>query len=242
MKGKVYLVGAGPGGPKLLTVQALEVLRKSDVVLYDRLVGRGILKALPKRTLRVYVGEKHGHAAERQERIYSLIKKYYARGMRIARLQNGDPFLFGRGGEEVGFLRSEGIPYEVVPGITSAVGVPSSAGVPLTERTASSALMVVPGHSMGGNQVDWKSVASFRGTLVILMGAGRIGEIAGELVSYGMDPSTPSCIIERGTLPGRRIASGPLGGLGRRASELNISSPAVAVVGSTVKLADFYRD
>lgn len=241
MKTAVYLVGAGPGDPKLLTVRALEALSESDVVLYDRLVGRRILKALPKRALKVYVGERHGHAKQRQERIYALIRKYHARGMTVTRLQNGDPFLFGRGGEEIRVLEREGIPYEIVPGITSAVGVPSSAGVPLTERTTSSSVLVVPGHSMGGNQVDWKGAASFRGTLIILMGAGRIGTILRELISNGMDPSTPACVIERGTLPERRIVSGKLGELGRKVAKRRISAPAVTVIGATVALAAFYR-
>lgn len=240
MKSKVYLVGAGPGDPRLLTIQALETLKKSDVVLYDRLVGRRILSVLPKKALKVYVGERHGHAAQRQERIYDLIRKYHARGLTISRLQNGDPFLFGRGGEEIQFLKKEGIPYEVVPGITSAIGVPSSAGLPLTERVTSSALLVIPGHSMEENQIDWKTVASFRGTVVILMGVGRIGEITHELISKGMDPSTPACIIERGTTPKRKIVSGRLGALGRKASARHISPPAVTVIGSTVRLAAFY--
>ena len=155
MKNKVYLVGAGPGNPELLTVRALETLKRSDVILYDRLVGRGILKALPKRALKVYVGERRGESARRQERVYSLIRGYHARGLTVSRLQNGDPLVFGRGGEEIQFLKREKIPYEVVPGVSSATGVPSSVGLPLPERTTSSALLVVPGHSMEGNLLDW---------------------------------------------------------------------------------------
>ena len=241
MKNKVYLVGAGPGNPKLLTAGALETLRKSDVVLYDRLVGKGILGALPKRTLKVYVGERHGDAARRQERIYSLIRGYHARGLTVARLQNGDPLLFGRGGEEIQFLEREGIPYEVIPGISSATGVPSSVGLPLTERTTSSAVLVVPGHSMEGNLLDWRELASFRGTLVILMGAGHIEQICRELIARGMDPNTPACMIERGTLGGQKIVSAELRQLGRTARRGHISSPAVTVIGSAVKLAAFYH-
>lgn len=241
MKGKVYLVGAGPGNPDLLTVQAVNVLKKSDVILYDRLVGRSILKSLRTRARKIYVGERHGHAVQRQERTFALIKKYSARGFTVARLQNGDPFLFGRGGEEIQFLEREGLPYEVIPGITSAIGVPSSVGVPLTERSTSSALMVVPGHSMEGNHPNWKEVAAFRGTVVILMGAARIKELCDGLVSNGKDPSTPACMIERGTRPGRRVVAGTLGELGSLAAQRRISAPAVTVIGETVKLAKFYR-
>lgn len=240
MRNKVYLVGAGPGDPGLLTVKALRVLKNSDVILYDRLVGRSILETLPRRARKIYVGERHGEAALRQERIYALIRKYHARGLTISRLQNGDPLLFGRGGEEIQFLKREKIPYEVVPGITSAIGIPSSLGLPLTERATSSALLVVPGHSMEGNLLDWKEVASFRGTIVILMGAEHIEQICRELVSNGKDPDTPACMIERGTLRGQKVISGRLGRLGRIAHQRQISSPAITVIGDTVRLADFY--
>lgn len=241
MRSKVYLVGAGPGDPGLLTVKALRALRNSDVILYDRLVGRGVLAALPRKALKIYVGEKHGEAARRQERIYALIRKYHARGLTISRLQNGDPLLFGRGGEEIQFLKREKIPFEVIPGVTSPIGVPSSLGLPLTERTTSSALLIVPGHSMEGNLLDWKEVASFPGTIVILMGAGRIDQICRELVSDGKDPDTPACMIERGTLRAQRVISGSLGELGSIARRKRISSPAVTVIGDAVGLADFYR-
>lgn len=242
LKGKVYLVGSGPGDPDLLTIKATKVLKRADIILYDRLVGKQVLKHFPRKARRVYVGERHGYAAERQERIYTLIKKYTSDGLTIVRLQNGDPLLFARGGEEIQFLRREKIPYEVVPGITSAIGVPSAIGFPLTERTTSSAVLIVPGHSMDGNLLDWKELASFQGTIVILMGASHIEQICGALISNGKDPTTPACAIERGTLSKQRITTAKLEDLGRKARARHVSAPALLVIGNAVRLLESYRE
>lgn len=241
MKNMVYLVGAGPGDAGLLTLKAAKVMKKADVVLYDRLVGKEILKKLSRRVTKVNVGKKEGSAFEKQTRICRLIKKYYEKGLTIVRLQNGDPLLFGRGGEEIEFLRREGIEYQVIPGVTSAVGVASSVGLPLTHRRISSGLVVVPGHPAEGNKIDWKEIAEFKGTIVILMGAGSIQEICRKLMAYGKEPSTPACMIRNGTLPSQRIVTGKLSKLGILAREWKIKAPAITVIGQTVALAKFYR-
>ena len=242
MAKKVYLVGAGPGDPGLLTIAALRVLQRADVVLYDRLVDRRVMKLIPKSATKVYVGASHHQdARERQGRIYELMKNFHDEGKVVVRLKNGDPFLFGRGGEEVHFLRGKGIPFEVVPGVTSATGVPSWVGLPLTHREYSSAVLVISGHPANDSVTDWSTAARFRGTLVILMGAGTLASACRRLVYEGMDPSTPACAISRGTMEGEKIVHGRLDELGDLAAKERLMHPAVAVVGEVVKLAGFWK-
>ena len=241
MPKKVYLVGAGPGDPELLTLAALRALEGADVVLYDRLIDRRILKLLPKGTLKVYVGAKEGRSGERQERIYRLLREYYGKGLDVVRLKSGDPFIFGRGGEEVEFFRRNHIRFEIVPGITSAVGVPSRSGLPLTHRGMSSGVMILSGRSADGSAIDWRGAARFDGTVVILMGLESVGGICGRLIGAGKDPATPACVISRGTMRGERAVSGRLDELGALASHGNLRHPAVTVVGDVVRLADFWK-
>ena len=236
----VYLVGAGPGDPRLLTVAALRALKRADVVLYDRLVDRRVMKLLPKSAKRVYVGAGHKDAQERQKRIYALMKKLHDQGKTVVRLKNGDPFVFGRGGEEVQFLRESGIRFEVIPGVTSAIGVPSWAGLPLTHREISSAVMIISGHPADGSVTDWSRAAGFHGTLVVLMGVGTMASACGRLMEEGMDPSTPACAISRGTMAGQRIVSGRLDELGELVLKKKLKHPAIAVIGDVVKLAGFW--
>lgn len=235
-------MGAGPGNPGLLTVAALRVLRKADVVLYDRLVDPRVLELPPKGTRKVYVGAGKGDAQERQERIYRLMRIYHGRGLRVVRLKNGDPFVFGRGGEEVEFLRRNHIAFEVVPGVTSAVGVPSSVGLPLTTRGVSSGVMILSGHPADGAAADWSGAAKFGGTLVVLMGTEAAASICSQLIRAGKDPATPACVISRGTMEGERVIAGRLGELGGLVSGKKIAHPAIAVIGDVVKLAGFWRD
>lgn len=237
---RVYLVGAGPGDPDLLTAKAVRVMKGADVVLYDRLVDRRVLRALPRTTLKVLVGRGKESAQQRQERIYRLIQRYHSEGLTVVRLKNGDPLLFGRGGEEIEFLRSKGISYEVIPGITSATGVPSSLGLPLTHRQLSSQVLIVSGHSARKVAPDWKAIAKFKGTLVVLMGAAAIGSICKGLLEGGKDPGTPSCIISRGTSKGERVVCGNLEELESLAGRKEMA-PAIVVIGEVVKLAKFYR-
>lgn len=241
MAKKVYLVGAGPGNPGLLTVAGLEVLKKADVVLYDRLVDAGVLELLPRRARKVYVGAGKGGARARQERIYRLMKKYHDKGMSVVRLKNGDPFVFGRGGEEVEFLRRERIGFEVVPGVTSAVGVPSWVGLPLTTRGVSSGVMILSGHPAVGSSTDWSSAAKFGGTVVVLMGTEEASSICQRLIKAGKDPETPACMVSRGTLAGERIIAGRLRELGALVSNKGAPHPAIAVIGEAVKLASFWK-
>lgn len=240
MANRVYLVGAGPGDPALLTLAALEVLKRADVVLYDKLVDRRTLGLIPKRSKRVYVGAQEGHSQERQDRIYRLIQKYYDEGLNVARLKSGDPFIFGRGGEEVEFFRKNHIRFQVVPGITSAVGVPSQAGVPLTHRGISSGVMVLSGHPAEGTTADWSEAARFGGTLVILMGVATMGAVCKRLIEAGKDPETPACLICRGTMKGEKTVSGRLKELTALAAAKRLPHPGVIVVGDVVKLADFW--
>ena len=242
MKKKVYLVGAGPGDPGLLTMAAMRVLERADAVLYDRLVDRRVLELLPKRARRVYVGAGHKDAQERQERIYSLMKRFHDEGKTVVRLKSGDPFVFGRGGEEVQFLRKSKIEFEVIPGVTSAIGVPTSAGLPLTHREVSSAVMIVAGHPANDSVTDWTKAANFRGTLVILMGVGTLSSACGRLIDEGMDPSTPACAISHGTMKGQKIVSGRLDQLGELVSKKRLKHPAIAVVGEVVRLAGFWKE
>ena len=238
---RVYLVGAGPGDPDLLTVAALRALKRADVVLYDRLVDGRVLRLIPKKARRVYVGAGHRDAQERQNRIFTLMKRFHEQGKTVVRLKNGDPFVFGRGGEEVQFLTQSGIPFEIIPGVTSAIGVPSWVGLPLTQRELSSAIMIISGHPADGSVTDWSRAAKFHGTLVILMGVGTMASACRRLMEEGMDPSTPACAISKGTMKGQRTVSGRLDQLGDLVSKTKLRHPAIAVVGDVVKLASFWR-
>ena len=241
MRRKVYLVGAGPGNPGLLTVEAREALRRADVILYDRLVDRRVLGLRRKGARKVYVGAGRDDPQRRQERICRLMRKYHDEGLNVVRLKNGDPFIFGRGGEEMDFLRRNRIGFKVVPGVTSAVGVPTSAGLPLTSRGVSSGVMILSGHLADGLSTDWSGAAKFRGTVVVLMGADAAGEICRKLLELGKDPSTPACMISRGTLRGEKIVSGRLSDLGALVEREKLTHPAIAVIGDAVKLAGFWR-
>jgi uroporphyrin-III C-methyltransferase len=241
-KKKVYLVGAGPGDPGLLAVKALRVLREADVVLYDRLVSKAIIREAPKKALKIHVGRGRETAEQRQGRIHRLLLKYHKRGLTVVRLKNGDPLLFGRGGEEMEFLKRHGISYDVVPGISSAIGVPSGASLPLTHRKISSSLLILPGHSMEGKAADWKSAAEFSGTLVVLMGAGNIDAICKKLIEGGKDPMTPACMIRKGSLKDEKIVYGSLEKLGLLAVKEKMRAPVVTVIGDVVRLAGFYQE
>ncbi len=228
---RVYLVGAGPGDPNLLTLAALKVIKKADVVLYDRLVDKRIIKLIPEKVKKIPVGKKVGEDSdEKQSEIHSLIKKYYSMGKNVVRLKGGDPFLFGRGGEEIIFMRKENIKYKVIPGISSAIGVPTAVSLPLTHRDFSSSLLILPGHLKKGTEPDWAKLANFDGTIVILMGASRIRDIADKLIKNGKDPLTPICAIMDGTTRKQRIVISSLGDI------KNVKAPAVIVIGKVVSI------
>src|ERR671911_2500414 len=202
MRGIVYLVGAGPGDPGLMTRRSLELIASADAILYDRLIPPGALEgARPDAELR-YVGKEPGAAAVTQEETNRQLVELGRAGKRVVRLKGGDPFVFGRGGEEAEALAAAGVPFEVVPGITSAIGAPAYAGIPVTHRGTSTHFTVVTGHedpAKGSADVDWEALAKAGGTLVILMGAGRIGDIADRLVAGGRPPETPVGAVRNGT-------------------------------------------
>lgn len=232
--GIVYLVGAGPGDPDLLTVKGLKLLRTADTVVYDRLVHPGLLKELREDADQIFVGKSSGRHCVRQEDINRLLVEHARLGRVVVRLKGGDPFVFGRGGEECLALASAGIPFQVVPGISSATSVPAYAGIPVTHRNVSSAFTVVTGHSCReGGDPDWISLAR-AGTLIILMGLRRLPTIAGILVDAGIDASTPAAVIASGTTNEQVVVDGTLENIGRRSRHL--ASPATIIIGHVASL------
>ncbi|WP_369425726.1 uroporphyrinogen-III C-methyltransferase [Methanothrix sp.] len=234
--GKVYLVGAGPGDPELITVKGLRLLREADVVLHDRLLNDELLRDL--RAEIIDVGKAPGRHKLSQEEINELLIKKAREGKIVVRLKGGDPYLFGRGGEEALALREAGIPFEVVPGVTSAIAAPALAGIPVTHRGVSTAFTVVTGHEEPGKEkeLDWHALARLGGTLVVLMGVGRIRENTTMLIDGGLSPQTPAALIERGSWPDQRCVRGTLGDIAERASSFRVKSPAVLIVGDVVNL------
>ena len=234
--GYVSLVGAGPGDPGLLTRKAAAALRRADLVLYDALVDERVV-ALARRAQRFYVGKRAGRHALSQHEIQTVLVNQAARGRRVVRLKGGDPFVFGRGGEEAQALEQAGIPYEVIPGVSSAIAAPASAGIPLTHRDHASGFLVVSGHDQ---QVFTATVQALKPngvTLVILMGMGRRVELVSHLLAAEWDASTPSAIVANGTLPSQQVWRGPLSALALEATPLEGDGPAVIVVGSVAALA-----
>jgi uroporphyrin-III C-methyltransferase len=237
-KGKVFLVGAGPGSPDLLTLKARRVLEEAEVVLYDQLAG-GVRDLLPPGTELIDCGKSGSRHTLEQEEIEGIMVRKALEGRRVVRLKGGDPFLFGRGGEELETLRARGIPVELVPGVPSAIAVPGCAGIPVTHRNHASEVIILTGHEdpgKGESTLDWDLLARFRGTIVILMGVKNLASIASGLVARGKDPDTPVAIIERGLAPGQRVTTGPLGRIGEIATGAKVKPPAVIVIGKVVGL------
>jgi uroporphyrinogen III methyltransferase/synthase len=227
----VHLVGAGPGDPGLLTVRALEVLQRADVVVYDRLSQESLLDLAPPGAERIDVGKAPGHVRLPQEGINELLVERGRRGETVVRLKGGDPFVFARGGEEAAALAEAGVPFEVVPGITSAIAVPAYAGIPVTLRHSSTSVTIVTGHEEPGagdeGTVDWQAVARVGGTIVILMGVARIGRIAAALVAAGRPPDTPVAAVQWGTRPEQRTVRATLATIG----DHELGTPSTIVVG-----------
>src|ERR687891_1305093 len=227
----VHLVGAGPGDPGLLTVRALELLRRADVVVYDRLSQESLLDLAPESAERIDVGKAPGHVRLSQVEINDLLIERGREGETVVRLKGGDPFVFARGGEEAAALRGAGVPFEVVPGITSAIAVPAYAGIPVTLRHSSTSVTIVTGHEDPGagvdGTVDWSAVARVGGTIVILMGVARIGRIAAALVAGGRSPDTPVAAIQWGTRPEQHTVRATLGTIAER----QLGTPSAIVIG-----------
>ncbi|MDR1301365.1 MAG: uroporphyrinogen-III C-methyltransferase, partial [Treponema sp.] len=235
--GKVWLVGAGPGDPGLLTVKAERVLQDAELVLFDRLVGKGILAKIPAQAERIYVGKKPGKHLIPQGEINRLIVKNAAQGKQVVRLKGGDPFLFGRGGEELEGLKEAGIPFEVVPGIASALGVPAYFGIPVTHRDYAGAVHIITGHSCGKEPIPYKALVQAGGTLIFLMGLSALEGICTGLIQAGLDPDTPGALLEQGTTAKQRKVFAPVSCLSAEAHQLGIKAPGILVIGRVCGLA-----
>ena len=237
----VFLVGAGPGDPGLLTVRAREVLARADVVLYDRLIPAEALEGVSEGAELVDVGKQGGGPQVPQERTNALLLEHGRTGRTVVRLKGGDPFVFGRGGEEALLLREAGIPFEVVPGVTAGIAAPAYAGIPVTHRDLASGVAFVTGHEDPGKPetaLDWPALAAFPGTLVFYMGVRALPRIASQLVAAGRPASQPVAVVEQGTLPGQKTLLAELGDVAERAVEAGVRAPAVTVVGEVAALRD----
>ncbi len=239
-KGKVYLIGAGPGDPTLITLKGRSILEKVDVIVYDNLINPLLLRYAKKDAKLIYVGKRAGKHFMDQESINRLLIDLSKKGLFVARLKGGDPFIFGRGGEEAQALSREGIEFEIVPGITSAIAVPSYAGIPLTHRKYASSVTFVTGHedpTKKDSSISWDRIAH-SGTIVILMGVGNLSSIKKRLIDEGLSPDTPFAIICNGTLPGQRVFQGKLKEMDSVAEKEGIRPPAIVVIGDVVRLRD----
>ncbi len=242
--GRVYLIGAGPGDPKLLTLRGAEILAGTDVVVYDRLVHPAILRRANPEAELIYVGKVSSSHTMSQEEISRLLVERAKAGKSVARLKGGDPFVFGRGGEEAESLVAEGIAFEVVPGVTSAVAVPAYAGIPVTHRKLCSALSIITGHESAEkaeSTLKWNSIATGGDTLVFLMGVENLPGIVSELITNGRSADTPAAIIRWGTRSNQETIVGTLGTISEQAKTAGITSPAITVVGDVVKLREKLR-
>ena len=238
-KGKVFIVGAGPGDIGLLTLRALEVIKAADVILYDRLVSKDIIE-LAVNAEKVYVGRDVGDDYRHQDHTNRLMLDYVLRGKNVVRLKGGDPFIFGRGGEEAEFLADNGIEFEIVPGVTSAIAVPAYAGIPLTHRALSSSIAIVTGHEDALRQerrVDIASIAGSVDTLIILMGISNLKDIIDTLLTV-LDGDTEIAVIEKGTTEEQRVIISRLRIIRDEVDKTGIKPPAVIVIGKVVRLAE----
>jgi len=233
--GKVYLVGAGPGDPDLITIRGLKILQKADVVVYDRLANPDLLMETPAHTKHIFVGKTAGKPSIKQDQINKILVDMTLTNETVVRLKGGDPLIFGRGGEELLVLASHNIPYEVIPGISSAVAAPAYAGIPLTHREFSSSFTVITGHTVSDNNfpVDWKSLSKCE-TLIILMGFRKLPVITKKLIHAGKPISTPVAIIEKATYKNQKVIYGSLLSIDHKARKL--ATPATIIIGEIAKL------
>ncbi len=242
--GRVFLVGAGPGDPGLMTVRGLEVLRRAEVVVYDRLVNPVLLDEAPASAARLFAGKHAGAHCLPQARINALLIEEARAGRLVVRLKGGDPFVFGRGGEEALALARAGIPFEVVPGVSAAVAVPAYAGIPVTHRGLGSSLAIVTGHEdpdKDGSAVNWARLATAVDTIVLLMGAKSLPRIVAELVAHGRPPATPVAVIRWGTTEAQATVVGTLADIVARAAMARLEPPVSVVIGDVVGLRERLR-
>ena len=238
-RGEVYLVGAGPGEADLLTVRALKLMQRADVALYDNLVSPEILALLPPATERVYVGKRRAVHAMRQESINALLVEYALAGKRVLRLKGGDPFIFGRGGEEIASLSAHGIPFEVVPGITAALGAAAYAGIPLTHRDYAQSCVFVTGNLKDGSMdLDWPALARPRQTIVVYMGLPGLPLICRKLVENGLAAGTLAAVVQQGTMASQRVVTGTLTSLPGLVAKAKLHAPTLIIIGDVVRLRE----
>jgi len=236
--GSVALVGAGPGDPGLLTLRALRLLNEADVILHDRLVDPAILDLARRDAQRIEVGKESGQHHTTQEQIHALLLAHARSGRRVVRLKGGDPFVFGRGGEELEFLRTHDVPYEVVPGITAALACAAYAGVPLTHRDHAQSVRFVTAHCKASlDTLDWRALAAERQTLAIYMGVAQLQTLRDQLITHGRAPDTPFALIENGTRPQQRVITGILANLPEQQRKHAVRSPALLILGEVAGLA-----
>ncbi|EKY3224433.1 siroheme synthase CysG [Cronobacter dublinensis] len=235
-RGEVVLVGAGPGDPGLLTIKGLQQIQQADIVVYDRLVSDDIMNLVRRDADRVFVGKRAGFHCVPQEEINQILLREAQRGKRVVRLKGGDPFIFGRGGEELETLCEAGIPFSVVPGITAASGCSAYAGLPLTHRDYAQSVRLITGHLKNGGEFDWHNLAAEKQTLVFYMGLNQAAAIQEKLIEHGMDPAMPVALVENGTSVKQRVVTGELTGLGALAQQ--VESPSLIIVGRVVALRD----
>jgi uroporphyrin-III C-methyltransferase / precorrin-2 dehydrogenase / sirohydrochlorin ferrochelatase len=234
--GEVYLIGAGPGDPDLLTLRALQLLQQADVVLYDRLVPEAVLERARREARRVFVGKQAGESSS-QERINELLVEYARQGLRVARLKGGDPLIFGRGGEEIEVLAAHGIPYVIVPGITAALGAAAAASIPLTHRLLSQSVTFVTGHVLDDDTLDWRQLAGPHRTVVFYMGVAQLTRIVDRLRIAGASAELPVAVVEQATLPGQRVLRGTLTTIADVVSAAGVAPPALLIVGEVAEFA-----
>jgi uroporphyrinogen III methyltransferase/synthase len=240
-KGICYLTGCGPGNAGLLTLRAVEVLRQAEVVVYDNLINEAVLFYAPPLAERIYVGKRAGLHELKQQDINALLVRFVVGGKTVVRLKGGDPFIFGRGGEEAEALRTAGLKFEIIPGVTSGIAAPAFAGIPLTHRAHAGAVVFVTGHdcSKESGTVDWAALAALKETtLVIYMGVKNLPHIAGALMAAGKAPETPAALVQWGTLPGQRSIVSDLQHIAAAVSAEKLASPAIIVIGAVAALAE----
>jgi uroporphyrinogen III methyltransferase/synthase len=242
VKAKVYLVGAGPGEPGLITQKGFQCLKEADVVIYDRLIDEQLLDSVPPKAEKLYVGKASSAHTKEQAEINRLLVAKAREGKRVVRLKGGDPYVLGRGGEEAEALAENHIPFEIVPGVTSPVAVPAYAGIPLTHRRLSSSFAVITGHqARGRSSINWEKLATAVDTLVFLMGMKNLPEIVDRLIEHGRPPDTPVAVIREGTTPEQETVVGSLKDIVARVKEHHLTPPAVIVVGEVVRLREKLR-
>jgi uroporphyrin-III C-methyltransferase/precorrin-2 dehydrogenase/sirohydrochlorin ferrochelatase len=238
-RGEVYLVGAGPGDPELLTLRALKLMERAEVMLYDNLVSDAVLALVPPSVERIYVGKRRADHTLRQEEINALLVRHASAGKRVLRLKGGDPFMFGRGGEEIDTLAANGVPFEVVPGITAALGVAAFAGIPLTHRDHAQACLFVTGHLKDGSMdLDWGALARPRQTVVVYMGLLCLPVLCARLIEHGQSPDLPAAVVQQGTAPTQRVVTGTLATLPSLAERAQLHGPTLIIVGDVVRLRE----